>query len=122
MRSSLPVPDRISPTQFQQMIRQYQADDTIKLQVMRSGVPVEVSFTLCQGQALSSVYISGGSALTEAFRRAWVDERQRLTALLETAPGDIDAVNEPAEPVGILDQQPPAEAPSEPAPPRPAGE
>lgn len=77
-----PIPERMSPAQFQQMIRMHQAGEQIALTVMRHGKAIEVPFLLCQGQALSDVYDTAGVTLNEPYRAQWARERARMQALV----------------------------------------
>jgi hypothetical protein len=94
-----PIPERMSPAQFQQLIRTHQAGERIGLTVMRNGKPVRVLFVLCQGQALTEVYDTGGITLKEPYGRAWWVERGRVDDLLVDDAGAEGGVIDHAAPV-----------------------
>lgn len=76
------IPERISPSRFQQMIRQHQANDSIDLTILRRGKAERIKFVLCHGDALNQVYITGGLHLSDTYRRRWAAERLRMQALI----------------------------------------
>ncbi len=73
--------ERMVPTDFIDLIRRHQVNDTIELVVMRRGKAERIELTLCHGQALEQVYITGGVTMSEQYQRVWTSERLRIEAL-----------------------------------------
>ena len=90
-----PIPERITPLQFQQLIQKHQTGEVINLSVMRNGKPVQIPFMLCQGQALGEVYDTTGIALKDPYLSAWLTERVRVEGLVVE---DAEVDNREADP------------------------
>ncbi len=89
-----PVPSNISPSRFQQMIRNYQAGQTISLTVVRQGDRHRLSFRFGYAQGLGEVYDTSGVTLNEPYRSSWAKLREKLRFLSNESPprdNDTDA-------------------------------
>ncbi len=82
------MPQRMSPTQFQLLIRDHKAGEVIEIVVMRNGKPMTLDFQMSQGQALSEVYDTSGITLNEPYLGLWTQERARIEGLLRVETED----------------------------------
>lgn len=76
------IPDKMTPAQFQNLIKSHQSNEQIGLTVLRNGVAVDVPFRLSHNQALSTVYDTSEVTLAEPYQGLWEAERQRIESLV----------------------------------------
>jgi C-terminal processing protease CtpA/Prc len=88
-----PIPQNMTPTQFQQTIKTFQNGQSVGLVVVRDGAAEHILFRLGPGQGLGEVYDTGGVTLKEPYETSWATLRTEMRALV----GEHDAV----EPEGI---------------------
>jgi C-terminal processing protease CtpA/Prc len=94
-----PIPDNMTPAQFQQMIRTFQQGQQIELAVVRDNAVEHVLFRLGYSQGLGEVYDTGGITLNEPYRGSWDQLRARMRALTgEDADDNEEAATEPDAP------------------------
>ncbi|MEM9418515.1 MAG: PDZ domain-containing protein [Planctomycetota bacterium] len=61
---------------FEQLMLQYQAGDTLTLTVVRNGEPLDIELTLGNGNALNAMYASPNFGLAPEINTAWVQHQQ----------------------------------------------
>ena len=83
-----PIPQNMTPTQFQQMIKTFQNGQAVGLTIVRDGAAAHILFRLGPGQGLGEVYDTGGVTLNEPYRAGWSQLRAKMRALV----GEGDAV------------------------------
>lgn len=91
-----PIPQNMTPAQFQQMIRTFQTGRQIGLTVVRDNVIEHVMFRLGHSQGLGEVYDTGGITLNEPYRSGWTALRSKMRALVGEAESELPA-DEPIE-------------------------
>ena len=93
-----PIPQNMTPTQFQQTIKTFQNGQAVGLVVVRDGAAEHILFRLGPGQGLGEVYDTGGVTLNEPYRAGWSSLRSKMRALIgeEDVPEDADLTSEPA--------------------------
>ncbi len=95
-----PIPQNMTPAQFQQTIKTFQAGQEVGLNIVRDGVIEPILFRLGPGRGLGEVYDTGGVTLNEPYRSAWEALRTKMRALVGEGEDAEDAgtTTEPAAP------------------------
>lgn len=95
-----PIPQNMTPAQFQQMIKTFQAGQDVGLTIVRDGAAEHVLFRLGPGQGLGEVYDTGGITLNEPYLAGWAALRSKMRALAGEGDDTEDAgiTIEPASP------------------------
>lgn len=92
-----PIPQNMTPAQFQQTIKTFQTGQEIGLNIVRDGVVEPILFRLGPGRGLGEVYDTGGVTLNEPYRSAWESLRAKMRALVGGGE-DAGTTTEPAAP------------------------
>ncbi|MEZ6190320.1 MAG: PDZ domain-containing protein [Phycisphaerales bacterium] len=77
-----PIPQNMTPTQFQQTIKTFQNGQSVGLVVIRDGAAEDILFRLGPGQGLGEVYDTGGVTLKEPYETSWSNLRANMRALV----------------------------------------
>lgn len=100
-----PIPDRMSATDFQNLIKSHQVNEQIELKLLRNGVPTVVPFTLSHNRALGTVYDTSEVTLSEPYGSRWRAERSRIEALADSEAEPSSLEGETADVSSATDTQ-----------------